>query len=431
MKKIIKKSINFLSSTRIAAILISAIIISSIIGTFTKSYSVFISWWYISLLLLMVISLVVCTSKRFSYLFKNKASSKANLKKKTSIKISVTPDDQLLLQIKEILKIKKFKIKEFNNALIAEKHSINRWGAFIIHLGIIVMALGIISRMIPGWYMQEYVWLAENEEFTIPQTNYSLKNNQFHVEHYEDGSPKLYQTDLQLLNLNTDEVIKEYLVQVNKALKFKKFSILQSDFQKIISEFNIKIIDKNTGKTLGNITLDPLNLNKKIPLVKPYELIINDYFPNLTLNMDNQPISKSLFPQNPAIVFQIKNNQTNSLSTKQWFILRNFTDPSLGQETNFKVELYSFKDDFVSGLIIHKDLGKPFVFSGLFITVLGLFIALYFQHKKLWITYTINEIIIEARTNRNIEGLHFDIQSIIENIHKEINKNEQRAYSIF
>jgi len=423
MKKFIHKGIIYLSSTINAIILISLISLISVIGTFVNTYSIFKSWWYITLLLLLIVSLFVCSSKRFAYLFKVRAyRNSSNLKLKTNIKIPVSASENVLTQIKKTLMMKRYIIYELENNLVAEKHHFSRWGAFIIHIGIIVMALGAISRIVPGWYIHDYVWLKEGEEIKIPQTNYFVKNTRFFIENYENGIPKNYQTDIQLADQKTGAKTS-YSVQVNKPLKINKFSILQSDYQKTFKEINITVKNKQSQRISGNITIDLYNLKKEIALQEPYVLVIKEYFPDLALDNNNKPISKTPFPNNPAFVFQVKDIQIEQLSDSQWFILRNFTDPSLGQN-DFSIDMNYYKDEFISGLIIYKDVGKPSVFAGLLISVVGLFIALYFQHKKLWITYTPKEILIEARTNRNIEGLKLELVFITETFKEKIENDK-------
>lgn len=414
----------------IATTLISLVIVLSVIGTLLNKNFIFTSWWYISLLLLMVISLFVCSYKRLSYLHKVQKSSNAKiLKLKTNINILVTPATNFLPKLKEKLAANRFSISEFDETFIAEKNSFGRWGSFIIHIGIIVMALGIISRVIPGWYMNQFIWIKEGESYSIPQTDYHLKNTRFILKNHENGMPSLYETDVELSDPKSESVLN-YPVQVNHPLHFDHMSILQSDYQKIFSELNIKIRDKKRQISLGDILINLSSPRKEIPLQTPYVLVIDEYFPDLSLDKNNHPVSKSSFPNNPAFVFQIKDINTKHLSDKQWFILSNFTDPSLGHKSNFAIELNYFKQEYVSGLIIHKDLGKPFVYTGSFITVIGLFIALYFQHKKLWISLAHDEILIEARTNRNIEGLRLEIIQITEAINKEANNSGELASNI-
>lgn len=429
MVKFLVKSKKFLSSVRTASFFISLIIVSSIVGTFFNQPTIFTSRWYISILLLVVLSLFICSYNRFVFLIKAKKYNYLPHLKRT---ISITQPSGILTNLhllEKSLKKKRFSILRIDNRIIAEKYSFSRWGSFIIHIGLIVMALGMISKVIPGWYLHDFIWLKEGESVSIPQTNYTLTNKQFLLEKHKNGSPKLYQTDVQLKN-NENHMVS-HSIRVNQPLKADRLSILQSDYQQVFSEMNIEIMDANKGKSIGNVTLDLFSPRQEIMLEKPYVLVVKDYFPNLVLAQNNQPISKDHFPKHPAFVFHIKNTETNDIIDKQWFILRNYTDPSLGQQTNFTVELQHVKQAFISGLILHRDVGSPLVFTGLFITVIGLFMALYFQHKKITITTTPNEIMLEARTNSNIEGLKLELTALIHQwIEEEEKQNGEMASHI-
>src|SRR5699024_4988573 len=141
----------------------------------------------------------------------------------------------------------------------AEKNRFSRWGPYVNHIGLIIILIAALLRTTSLFFLDDYMWIRENEQRVIPSTNneYFIENKQFILEYYDEkddrfqdamektGEPihKNYQTDVIIYkNKETDlvgsepdlEPIMEKSIQMNAPLKFGGFNgytLYQSGFQ--------------------------------------------------------------------------------------------------------------------------------------------------------------------------------------------------------
>ena len=219
----------------------------------------FTSWWFLVLVLMMAISLIIVSIDRGVPLYRSLKNQPV------ARKVIAIRSDRLyankegaseadLTALGESLKKHRYKIRQENGALLAEKGRFPRFGAYIIHLGLIIIILGVFSRLIPGWYYTDMVWLKEGERKDIPEVGYSVQNNGFEMEYYPDSDRvKKYETDAVVYELGSNEpAAKKHLI-VNDPLNFKNTLIFQNSFDPnpMFKSAKMELIEKATNKSLG------------------------------------------------------------------------------------------------------------------------------------------------------------------------------------
>ena len=76
-------------------------------------------------------------------------------------------------------------MKTEDGALLAEKGRFSRWGPYVNHTGLIIFLFGILLRGIPGFYVDETMWIREGETRSIPGAEgYYLESKEFIMENY-------------------------------------------------------------------------------------------------------------------------------------------------------------------------------------------------------------------------------------------------------
>lgn len=85
--------------------------------------------------------------------------------------MSESADEQDWSVIKNHLKGRHYQIREENGDLLAEKGRFSRWGPYINHVGLIIFLIGAMLRFIPGFYVNEDLWVKEGETAVVPETN--------------------------------------------------------------------------------------------------------------------------------------------------------------------------------------------------------------------------------------------------------------------
>src|SRR5690625_1603465 len=155
-------------------------------------HNLYSSWWYMILIALIGVSLVICSLDRFIPL---RRALKIQKPKRNEIflkrqrlysKSENVPPEELKL-VKERLENQRYKVREEDGHLLAEKGRFSRWGPYVNHIGLIIILLAAILRMTPLLFLDDYIWIREGEELVIPGTDgeYYIENKKFTLETHD------------------------------------------------------------------------------------------------------------------------------------------------------------------------------------------------------------------------------------------------------
>lgn len=462
---------NFFSSVKNAIIMIVLALIGSAIGTifpqekmipvmeppevyYEKAYGligklyytlglyhIYSSWWFNTLLLMIGVSLVVCSLDRVVPLYralknqKVKKSKKFLTLQKVNVEISLEGKEEKDAAdgLEKALSARGYKVRREGNALLGEKGRFSRWGPYINHVGLIIFIIGCLMRLIPGFYLDQFVWVRDGQTVQIPATNYFVKNEQFVMDFYEEKDfpekldlegkvVKSYMTKAVLYeNKNAGitgsepklvEIMKQNIL-VNHPLKYKDVSLYQSGEQtNQLAALNLSLTETSTGKQLGTVKLDLYNPPAEVKVSDQVKVKVVQYYPNFALDENNQPISKTRDPENPGFILEVISPLTPQ-GERTWVFLGQTVTP--GNQT--PVITYNFsKPDLtsISGLTVRKDKSLPVIYFGCMIVVLGLFMGFYWQHRRIWLDVQEGKVMLAANTNKNWFGLKQETARILQ-----------------
>src|SRR5690606_17017839 len=92
---------------------------------------------------------------------------------------------QSVEQSAEQFKKLKYNVKLEDGAMLAEKGRFSRWGPYVNHTGLIIFLAGILLRGLPGFYIDEEMWIREGERKAIPSApGYYIESEGFTMEYY-------------------------------------------------------------------------------------------------------------------------------------------------------------------------------------------------------------------------------------------------------
>ena len=471
---IIDKIWNFFSSVKVGMWIIGIILIAAAIGTilpqvfyvpatnevdiaayYERIYGTFgiiyyelglsdlySSWWFQGLVGMLGISLVIASLDRVIPLYKSlkKQKTKRHISFLMRQRVYGTGEvEEPIVNIdkaEEKLKTMRYKVKREGNAILAEKGRFSRWGPYVNHLGLILFLFGVMLRALPGFYVDETLWLREGERLYIPETEgYFLESKQFIYETYTKeeseevfgdaiervGSiAKNYQSDVALYKGpedsvagNTEELtfVKEASIQVNKPLKFDNFSVFQMDFRlDELAKMTFQLQDKETQESFGEFTIDLADPQSEYPLVNGYKVEILEYYASFTEFVDGIPQSESPIPNNPAFLIKMYSPEYPDGETS-FVMIKNTIEP-LG-ENQHKLAFQSVETRDVSGLTVRKDLTLPLLGIGGLIFMIGVAQGSYWNHRRIWIQLLEDgQVVIAAHTNKNWLSVKKDIDEV-------------------
>jgi cytochrome c biogenesis protein len=471
-KTIIDKIWNFFSSVKVGVWLIVILLVASSLGTifpqemyippvmpageyYEEQYgwlgklyydlgfhNLYSSWWYLLLIAALGISLVIASLDRVVPLYRSLKNQRVSrhesfLKRQRMFGMSdAVLTDEAVGKIKEKLTKKRYKLREENGDILAEKNRFSRWGPYVNHLGLIIFLIGGMLRFVPGMYVDEILWLREGENKAIPGTEgrYYLENNKFIFEVYDKDKDeevfqdainkagtvvKNYQTDATLYQRQGEivpgekpelEKIRDQAIQVNKPLKIDGFALYQVDYKlDEMSKMAFKLENKETGEQFGDVTVDLYDPEMKYDLGNGYKVEVMSYFPDFEFNEDGEPATKSRIPNNPAFIFKMFSPE-NAEGEVSFVAIRQNLEP-LG-ENDYKMTFNGIETKNVTALTVRKDHTLWIIGLGGLIFMIGVIQGAYWNHRRVWIRRVNNQVWTAAHTNKNWHGLTRELEEV-------------------
>lgn len=408
---------------------------------FLGLHELYSQWWYMILISSIGVSLCVCSLDRAVPLYRAlKAQSvrrhESFLRRQRLFGITKGENlDEALAKLKENLLKKRYRIREEEDAILAEKGRFSRWGPYVNHVGLIIFLFGAMLRFFPGMYVDEVLAIKEGERKEIPGTGgkYFLENKQFIHEVYDKNEREVFAAALEKKgridkNFQTDVVLyrrsgvkvpggemklekeKEDSIRVNEPLKFDGFALYQMDYRPVLTGMNFRLIEKETNKELGEIRIDLDNPETRYDLANGYAVEILDYFPDFHLNEEGLPVTLSKVPNNPAFVFEMKGPDKPE-GEISFVSVQETLEPQ--GDNKYKIQFAGLETKNVSILTVRKDLTLWIFALGGLIFLAGLALGSYWNHRRIWIQKREQEIWLAAHTNKNWFGFKREIKSAL------------------
>jgi cytochrome c biogenesis protein len=445
------------------------------------------SWWFVALLMLFAANLTVCSIDRLPRIwklvkepvkpltdeqFKNLGKEEIILKGKTEA-------------LKEAagLAIKKagFKFLETKEAdgyqLYSEKGNYTRLGVYITHLSILLILIGAIigiffgfkgflnlpegktysvafaqtghlspaqeeemekiiaalqsvegstSRAAQKLGMEEQSLKLKMKRYGIRPLGFSIKCNDFNTDFYSNSDmPKTYKSWLTIIEngapvkINGKEIQE---IEVNTPLKYKGVTFYQSSYGLspeggANSVFKFRITPKD-GKTEniesgfeGSLSIPGTNLTGKI----------ENFSPAISFDQSTgKPFTYAEQMNNPAVFISFSEN--NKPKYSGW-VLKRYPETWKLPEGHI-VEFVDLWGIQYTGLQVRDDPGVWVVYLGCIVMSIGLYIAFFMSHKKLWLRVVEEKnsvrIIAAMTANKNRETFERKIDKMITFLGKSV-----------
>ncbi|MGM9927686.1 MAG: cytochrome c biogenesis protein ResB [Bacillus sp. (in: firmicutes)] len=474
-RTVVDKIWNFFSSVKVGVWLIVVTLIASSLGTifpqemyipptvlasdyYEDEYGVFgkifyllgfhnlyDSLWYKLLVASIGVSLVICSLDRFVPLYRALKTQRVDrhegfLQRQRIYGVTKMESEIIDFEaIKKRLIEKKYRVREVNGSLLAEKNRFSRWGPYVNHIGLIIFLIGCLMRSVPGMYVDEALWLREGERKVIPGTDgeFYLENKAFTMEVYEQGQeeevfadaleersgmiPKNFATEAVLYRVKEDalpgeepelEEVKQQIIKVNQPLKFENFAFYQTDYKlNEYSKMSFHLTNKEKGTQLGTITIDLSNPEETYDLGNGYTVNLLKYLPDFKMDENGEPVTASSVPNNPAFVFKMISPEKPDGEISFVAIL---TTIEAADNNTYKMSFDGVETRNATALTVRKDLTLPVLVLGGIIFMVGVIQGAYWNHRRIWIRNNGHEYLFAAHTNKNWYGLKKEIEKILD-----------------
>ncbi len=415
----------FFASVKLALLILFLLATTSIIGTIIpqkESYQWYVqnynestanlfqvlsipdmynSWWFLGLLGLLSINLIVCSIDRFPGVWKqitadNLSTKISRIRKMRLSRNWDSAEDKTITTsvLKQKLGQKGWQVEERerddDTLLFAQKGALTRTGVYIVHASILVIFLGAIvgeitgfkgSVMLPETKATDSIFTFDTRESI--HLGFEVLCNRFDIEFYDSGMPKAYKSHLSVFE-NGKHILDKEIV-VNDPLTYKGITFYQSSYQ-AYEQFLLTVTDLESKKT--ETVILPFQQQQTLTDLEGVRIgIVNaeamgQTITNMKVWFDDGEGAASTFWLNAG------NQATVERSGKKYSV--------------------AGKQMYATGLQVAKDPGVWIVYIGCGMMILGLFIAFFMSHRRIWILIgrqnETTTVILTGSANKNKNG---------------------------
>ena len=421
MKKI-SQVLNWLSSLKIAILLLLLIAISCAAGTLIPQQEsnqfyydnfnknpflgiinantlllfefdhVYTSFWFLFLLIWLGLALSVCSFRRQLPILKSALNwidynSPRQIAKLSVAQTIVTNNySKSLEKIKINLKKQGWNMKETDGRIAARQGVIGRLGPILIHLGMILLMIGATYGSLNGKTIEKF--LAPGRSIDLLNNNeekgLTIELQKFQIERDPQGRAEQYKSIVNVIEPNGNNQSKE--ISVNYPLRYKGLTLYQADWS--LAAITIQI--DNSPKL--QIPIEPISeigeqvWGTVIPTSK-------DGKNQILLTVDSELGPVNIYDNDGTILTKL----------------------SINKEEKVKGALINIINIIPSsGLLLKHDPGVPLVYLSFAIILIGGSLSI-ISTKKIWVLHE-NEksiIYIGGLSNRNLSGLSKELPNLI------------------
>jgi cytochrome c biogenesis protein len=403
------KLYDFFASVKLAIFLLIILAVTSIIGTvvlqkgdpqqylmeygpgfykfltFLGLDDMYSSWWFLTILSLLLVNIILCSIKRFPRAWKmmnqvQDVLDEAQFKRtrhRGSVKRNVDPETAVE-KAREIMSSSFGKVSE-NRAdgavtLYVNKGGYSRMGAYIVHLSILILAVGAVYGGIVGF--KGFVPIIEGQ--TIDQVRlrnrdnaaiklpFAIRCDDFRVEYYPGSmQPKDYYSDLTVFRNGKVELEKR--IEVNHPLIIDGIYFYQSSYGvDPSSTVTLEVLDP-AGNVAGPDMVVAAG-QRFTAMGDPSTYVVEELIPNIAAGKPGVKVSQYMGSgRRDFYLLEMDPNRDKARGGQVYFTIKN---------TNIRE---------YTGLQVAWDPGVPIVWLACTVMMIGLYIGFFIAHQRVWI----------------------------------------------
>ena len=456
-----KRFFKTLSNLRTGIVLLLLVVIAAAMGTFIlqrpatdsqklqSAYSpqtlqwldrlsltdVFHAWWFLTLLGLLSLSIVLVSIDRFPNAWRfyarpyRKTDSHFRSALPTKVELPIRNASDGINAAERALKKLRWPVERIadgnQNSLYSERHRFSVMAVYVIHASLLLIFAGGIIDGLFGY--SGYLMLQRGQTANVIELRtgakkvlpFSIKCYEAGQENYADGSPKKWWSKLAVVQDGKEVKTKE--IVVNDPLVHRGLRFYQASYGPTGNVEGVKVTATPKGGTPREITVQ---MNEPVELDKNTTVTLAEFIPDFFIR-DNQVFKRSDDVVNPAFRLQIKQAGIDHAAT-QW-IFPAYNPVSQGQDAGYQFEFRDMQMGYFTGLEVSHEPGQWLVWAGCILMGVGLFVAFYMVHMRLWIVAVPNTkgklvLWIGGQANKNKDRFEQKFGEVVNSIREELDR---------
>jgi cytochrome c biogenesis protein len=430
---------DFFASTRVAAVLLVILALASVLGSLVEQEHLYQDWrpphlyyparygpfwgnlymrlglthayssvWYATLILLVVISLIVCSLQRLiplhRMLVRPQVWKLPHFIRRQEVTAEVPGD---LEQMAQRLRRRGYKVLRDRECLYADKGRISRYGPYIIHIGLLLVAFAGMAKAIPGWSETRDVWVPDGQTVKVPGTDFAITNYKFSMELYPSGAPSRFATDAAIVQDGRE--VRRQTIEVNRPLSYEGWRIYQASWREEPGIAHLRVTDQN-GQVVGTVQVDLRQPEQEYVVGDGLKLVLRSYFHDFMVDpVTNQPTNASYEVKNPALFADFVSGD-ETVGRVALLVIPG----KVVYDGPYAVDVAQVEKRWYTALKLHKDKTIPYMYAGLAVVMIGMVLTFFIYHWQVWVRAEDGILLVGARAYKNKFGLKQELRRLLD-----------------
>lgn len=384
-------------------------------------FDMYHSWWFILLLYLLTVNLVACSIKRLPRVWKFVSEPTLIFDEGLEKTLSLTHQFKMAGDAAALKdKMAAFLKGEFSSPVVtevdgeyhlfAQKSPYSRLGVYVVHLSIIIIFIGALLGSYFG-----YKGYTQIEEGTSTSTvhrqgeerpfdlGFAVKCEKFSVAFYDTGAPKEFKSILTVLE-NGQPVpgYEKIPIVVNSPLTYKGITFYQSSYGPA-GMYLLTARDKKGGAPFKLAARQ----GERVSLPNGGSIQV------IEATADVKPFMPQL--SGPALRADYV---TPDGVSQPVVLLRDYPDFDLQRGGDLVMTYDGAEEKYYTGLQVAKDPGVWVVWAGCALMIIGICIAFFLSHKRVWIRTADGRVTIGGTASKNPAAFQLEFDNLTEKLKK-------------
>ena len=394
-------------------------------------FDMYHSWWFILLLYLLTVNLIACSIKRLPHIWKIISQPVtifgAGLEQSLTNVATITTQDEPTAVKERVVAFLKTEfaapgVTEVDGAwhLFAQKTPWCRLSVYCVHLSIIIIFIGSMigsffgfkaNVNIPEGGSASKIMSRSGKELDL---GFSLRLEQFSMAKYPSGAPKEFKSILTVLE--NGKPVPDYTnvrVIVNDPLSYKGITFYQSSYGNAGNYF-FTVTDLD-GKNAVPLTVDGQG-SAQLPNGS-----------SMHVTEATKDVSQFVAGmKGPAAQVEV---HTADGKSESFVVYANHPELNIqhAQEhgTGPVLHYKGAEERMYTGLQVAKDPGVEIVWLGCVLMVIGIYIAFFMSHRRIWVRIEKGRITVGGNASKNPSAFQQTFEVLVERLKTELTKEKQ------
>ncbi len=397
-------------------------------------YDLFHSWWFTLLLVSLALNLIACSVERLPRIWYLVRYPETRLDHVVGLRFRTDPaKTQLTAEgVAAELRARKYRVCAADDGLFAEKGRYARFGVWVVHLSLLlILGGGIVGRLtafegvanVPqgGGQVDAFVERRpDGSQFRHKLVArdgrpFLVQCDDFRLKEFEPGRPKAFESDLRVFRKLPDgtagQLLARETITVNHPLRYAGLTFYQASYQQLEEGMRarVKVLDKATGAEVERVAApgEPIEAAEGLSYqVVDYQEDFAGLGPAVQVVRAEEPPGSRPEAGPDGRMRPSKGAKISSF----WVFARRPDFDRDNRDDRFAFRFDRLTQFYATGLQIARDPSTPVVYSGCFLLFIGIGIAFYTSHKRVWAQLRDGKLALGGAAHRNAEafGREFD-----------------------